>query len=298
VGGVAALLILLKIITHSINLGDQNNEAGSYCELGIITHSINLGDQNKNLAIKRFAYGFASEDKGKTKKQIIEPLSLFAPFSEGTVNKIKTYGEFWGLKEIFSEINSGVCLERDNTPAGQFAVAFSKEDMKNILLDFQKLSIEELRQKYKIKDNRDWQLERAYKDISKRKNIENYIQKLAYRPFDFRYADYTQDKSKALGTYLRQDFMQNMLKPNIGLSFPKTCDGWVLPANGLVDKHYSSTQSYLAPLYLYKTEGEKLLEEENEYDSEGKKPNFTKEFIEFIEGKYSPELILGYIYAI
>ena len=39
------------IITHSINLGDQNGGEGMKVYSVIITHSINLGDQNLKLVV-------------------------------------------------------------------------------------------------------------------------------------------------------------------------------------------------------------------------------------------------------
>ncbi len=69
------------------------------------------------------------------------------------------------------------------------------------------------------------------------------------------------------------------------------------------DEHFGGSKSYKFPLYIYNTNGDY---DENGngflFKDEEKKDNFTKEFRKFLDenklGNYSPEQILGYIYAI
>ena len=69
------------------------------------------------------------------------------------------------------------------------------------------------------------------------------------------------------------------------------------------DIHIIGSQSYVAPLYIYNSNGS-TDQNGNGYlfKDEEKKDNFTKEFRKFLKenelNNYSPEQILGYIYAI
>jgi hypothetical protein len=59
------------------------------------------------------------------------------------------------------------------------------------------------------------------------------------RGFDFRKVYYD---TKEIGR-ARFEMMQHMFRKNIGLCFPKTCDGWLLPTIDIAEFHYSSSAS-------------------------------------------------------
>jgi hypothetical protein len=257
----------------------------------------------QKLPIDQFNTDFRSTKWGKNR--FADNLSFFAPMNDAKA--MIEYGQFWGLTEIFEVYNSGVTTERDSTEVGDFAICNEKNRLKQILEDFKSLNINNLREKYKIKDNRDWKLADIYDSFAKRENLENYIKPISYRPFDARYTDFALGNEPSLGTYLRKETMQHLLKSeNQGLVFERGSGitDWkhIFVSDNIIDCHLTGSKSYFAPLYLYQEEKH----DENAEALDGlqnsfvKIPNFKKEFVEFITakfGKVSPEAILGFIYA-
>ncbi len=237
-----------------------------------------------NKSFKKTAWG---------KNRFVDDLSFFYPIQNDKI--LKKYGTFIGVTEIFDKYNSGIKLERDKV--GEFAVSFTPEKMYLILQDMQNLSKQEIQEKYNVTDNRDWKLDRVQADIRKRSNLLDNIKPVMYRPFDIRYTDYTTDKSQTLGTYLRQDFNNHMIKnkDNIGISFVrndyKTENyNYTFISKHIIDLHLLGGQAYFAPLYLYS----------DDLDSQ-KRVNFKPEFARFLRDKLgnpSPESVLAYIYGI
>lgn len=90
-----------------------------------------------------------------------------------------------------------------------------------------------------------------------------------------------------------------MLKNNIGLVCYRSCNDKVLDnifiANTLIDLHLVGSGSNIFPLYRNKD----IFDADMNCD---KLENFTQDFREFMDSKYSehfsPEAILGYIYAV
>jgi hypothetical protein len=258
----------------------------------------------QKLPIDQFNTDFRSTKWGKNR--FADNLSFFAPMKEAEA--MIEYGQFWGLTEIFEVYNSGIKTERDFTTEGDFAICNQKEKLLQILKDFKSLNINDLREKYKIKDNRDWKLADIYDSFAKRENLENYIKPISYRPFDTRYTDYVLENEPCLGTYLRKETMQHLIKgENLGLTFARNYYGqqdydFVFVSKNIIDIHLIGGQAYFAPLYLYQEEKQDESAEalDGLQNSFVKIPNFKKEFVEFINGKFgkvSPEAILGFIYA-
>lgn len=132
-------------------------------------------------------------------------------------------------------------------------------------------------------------------------------QKYNYRPFDTRYIEY--DLKKVVRH--RHKVMQYMLEPNIALIFPRSIRGrkfdYGFVSNIICDVafggRFTGSETYVAPLYIYQDNGgadgngNGFLFKEN-----GKRDNFTPLFRKYIKEKYktvfTPEQILGYIYAV
>jgi predicted helicase len=134
---------------------------------------------------------------------------------------------------------------------------------------------------------------------------EDYTKTIHYRPFDFRNIYYnTKVISRA-----RNEIMQHFLKEkNIGLIFKRQFKSEnifdyifvsdIIQESCLFESAYAN--NVVAPLYIYnETEEDDLFAGEKHLK---KQVNFTKEFVKFIDEKYSfkpsPEEILGYIYAV
>lgn len=213
-------------------------------------------------------------------------------FVERDLSLEKSYNKFWSLKEIFKMYSSGIQTKRD-----RITIHFSKKSLKELKNNFLKLSENELKEKYSLENGRDWSIKNAIEDLKTNDNI----QKIDYRPFDFRFT-FLSKKSKKFIAYPRYKIMKHFEnKENIGLCFSRI---WDLKKNYtgffvtkfISDVHFSNGQTYVAPLYIYN-------EKFNKLDTvEEKSVNFTKEFQKYFYKKYKeykkPEEILSYIYAV
>ncbi|EAL4113616.1 DNA methyltransferase [Campylobacter jejuni] len=137
---------------------------------------------------------------------------------------------------------------------------------------------------------------------------KKYIKKIAYKPFDTQKIYYDIKKVERP----RIDIMEHFLGyENIGLIYDRGTNlkeiSNLFISSKVIDKHLVGANSYVSPLYLYPTtRSKKFLKKENPNFNE---ENFTSKienlkesfrtFIdEFYKEKFSPEDILGYIYAV
>lgn len=144
--------------------------------------------------------------------------------------------------------------------------------------------------KYKAGDTRGWKLMEA-RDKIRDLNHDEQIKLVAYRPFDTRYCYYHPD----MVDWGRFELMEHFLKgENIGLIFARSQKNSEWNALYVVDEipetklGESSTQSAVAPLYLYAEDGDKV-------------PNLNKEIIATINavvGVTTPEDVFDYVYAV
>jgi predicted helicase len=212
----------------------------------------------------------------------IEPKEPNFWFVEKDESLLEEYQEFWSVTEVFEIYANGFVTSKDS-----IAIQYSKKSLEKVKRDFEKLDERDLREKYNLqKESKDWQLLKAVKSFEKYNP-----QKVCYRPFDFRFTNY----SKGFLGRDRFDLMQHFLKgENLGLVFErnKVVNSFkhIFISKELPNGDLICGKSYTAPLYLY-------LENMGEVE---KTPNFTQEFKEFLETlsfSPTPEDILNYIYA-
>ena len=209
-----------------------------------------------------------------------EPFFLFVKQDE---NLREEYDKFYSIKDIFRIYNVGIVTSKDSVLIG-LSEDKLKEQVKNYYNEFD----------------------------------SSFVEIINYRPFDKRFVYYDTDKIERA----RKDIMEHFLKDdnNIGV----ICDRGtklkeisnIFISNNLIDLHLVGSGSYIFPLYLYNTPSAKkaiqaenynvgdLFEqyEENPFENSDKIENFTVNFRNFIDKKYSshfsPEDVLGYIYAV
>lgn len=249
-----------------------------------------------------------------------EPFYLFIPQNEDLRAE---YDKGLSVKDIFRVSNTGVVTKRDN-----LCIQKTKEKMWEAMQDILNLEKNEFYTKYKLpQDVRDWRYEWAKEDVLNN-NSKDKIQKIAYRPFDIRYMFYSGKSRGFVGwpvPVVSEHFLQN---ENVGLiykrGFPNTQSGQGFATDSIIDFRSWSCSGmqggdYISPLYLKNTESSKEkstkkeqknskschtqeVQSENEESKGQWIENFTPEFREFIDSKYkehfSPEQILGYIYAV
>ncbi|EAL8548251.1 DNA methyltransferase [Campylobacter jejuni] len=137
---------------------------------------------------------------------------------------------------------------------------------------------------------------------------KKYIKEIAYKPFDTQKIYYDIKKVERP----RIDIMEHFLGyENIGLIYDRGTNlkeiSNLFISSKVIDKHLVGANSYVSPLYLYPTtRSKKFLKKENpnfnEENFTSKIENFKESFRTFIDElykeKFSPEDILGYIYAV
>ncbi len=233
---------------------------------------------------------------------------IFKYVDEEVLNKYNK-----GIKptDLFNINVMGFQTHRD-----KFAISENKNSINSRALDLRDLNQtnENIYSKYLIKDNRDWQLTKARKNIQNDSSWKEKIIKCSYRPFDDKYCYF----SYVMMDYPRKELIQNVLdKENIllGIGRQGLAVGnieWCLTtvSRDPVDANvFRRGGVNLFPLYLYP-------ENDNQQSSNQsieRIPNLNKEIVKEIAKKlnltftsekettqntFAPIDILDYIYAV
>ncbi|MBT6687177.1 MAG: N-6 DNA methylase, partial [Bacteroidetes bacterium] len=232
-----------------------------------------------------------------------EPYFFFVPKD---FSKENTYQKGISLETLFENKNTGIQTKNDS-----LTLQFSKDNILELENDFLHLEIDELRNKYGVKDGT-WRLENAKNDLL---TGEYNLVKILVKAFDSRYTLLNRKSSGFLGRP-RYDTMKHMVSnKNLALLLSRQ------NKSGTVDSYFITTgcsemksaertiQSYHFPLYLYPEQnGQQTLEPTNE-----RVPNFDLRIVtqiadkldltfsnekESTENTYAPIDLLDYIYAV
>ena len=234
------------------------------------------------------------------------PSRLFIPQDEKLREE---YEQGWKVTDIFIVKNSGIVSKRDS-----IAFHFEKESLYKVLNDFNRLEEQTLKEKYKFKDSRDGRISFVKKHIEDYGIEDKYILSCLYGPFDSRWTYHT-DRSKGFLGWPVYDVMRHMFSgKNLALCVSKgkeVSSKWehVFCTDRLMQHHAVSLKevNYLFPLYLYaQPEGEKrksgLFKDGDPFKGKDRVENLSPQFRAFVNEKYgysySPEDILGYVYAV
>ncbi len=219
-----------------------------------------------------------------------KPFYLFIPQDE-TLRK--EYDNYWKITDAMRTNVLGFQTHRD-----KFAIDFDKEVVEKRIQDLREtnLSDDEIYKKHNIKDNRDWQLSKARKEVREDKNWQNDLIEISYRPFDNRFGYF----STVAMDYPRRELIDHVAnKENLCLGLGRQGiavneDVWHLisiskkPVDANIFRRGGIN---LFPLYLYPTEKKSLFDEE----IQGRKPNFSDEFLEELFAKlqsnFKPEML-------
>ncbi|ENQ6653920.1 N-6 DNA methylase [Campylobacter lari] len=238
-----------------------------------------------------------------------EPFYLFLPQNN---DLLEEYNKGISVKDMFMLSSVGIVGGRDKFVMSNSDNLESLEELKTRIKRFLSLDIESARKEFDLgQDSRDWKIEYALKELKDTQNNSFNYKKIHYRPFDVRWTYYT-GKSKGFHCMPRGEIFEHFLEnENIGL----ICDRGtklnninnIFISNKIIDLHLVGSGSYIYPLYLYPTtRSKKFLKKENpnfnEENFTSKIENFKESFRTFIDelykAKFSPEDILGYIYAV
>lgn len=204
------------------------------------------------------------------------------------------YRKGFSVAQLFPSNTNGIVTARDGLVVDQERSRLLKRirmfcDENNTDQEIRTLFFGQKKEgKYKPGDSRGWKLGEARKKILDL-NHESFIQPILYRPFDPRYIYYSPD----MVDWGRWSLMQSFIKKqNVGLVFEK-----IIPAkdsaiacfcsNIIIDAHSVGSASYIAPLYCYSEQAERIPNIDN---------GIWKE-INGIVGETTPEEIFNYVYA-
>jgi hypothetical protein len=199
------------------------------------------------------------------------------------------YRELWSIPAIFAPLGDpapGVVTTHD-----EFAVSFTAaeaQDKVRVLLST--ASEQEARRLFRLCSQSQWSYLRAKADLPNLDLVKSTV-KLTYRPFDDRWTIWNRNVT----VHRRERVMQYMLRPNIGLIFVRQIahatqgvSVYALVTSNVIDNRaFLSNKgiAYIAPLRLAENH-----------------ENLSAEFRAFLDSRYehhyTPEEILGYIYAV
>ena len=196
---------------------------------------------------------------GRSKSELmpnqITPEAPFYILADRDFSAREEYGAGFQVTELFPVNSTGMKTHRDH-----FAVGNSREEVTNRLNDLQAtvLSDTALREKYGLKDTRDWNLSSA-RSMARLVGQGEGIMACAYRPFDSRWCIF----GEIAMDWPRGEVMKNFVDlPNVGLIVPRqnAVNVWdhVFITDKLADDSYLSNRTkergYVFPLYLYPSE--------------------------------------------
>jgi hypothetical protein len=244
-------------------------------------------------------------------------LYLFIPQQEGLRAE---YEREWKITDAMPVNVLGFQTHRDD-----FAIGFESESLRNRIADLRtrSKSDEDLRELYGLRDNRDWKLCVARKQVEDDKHWERSLLPCLYRPLDWRHCYF----STVAMDYPRRELLDHVAgRKNVCLLVPRQLGvvGWrhVAASRDVAESCVVSTktkeQNYNFPLYVYykqntESNGQKRLPG-HESAGETREPNLNPEFIGDLErrlelsfvsdGKgdlkktFGPEDVFDYIYAV
>jgi Type ISP C-terminal specificity domain/N-6 DNA Methylase len=205
-------------------------------------------------------------------------------FQAQDVDMREEYEAFRPISEMMPLNSVGLVTSRD-----KLAIAFTDEEIRERTLDFVQRSVEDARAHYRLgEDVRDWRVDWAQQDVRKG---GSFIE-LTYRPFDKRHTFYT-GRSRGFHVYPRNEVSREMLRDNVALITSRLTKGEEFrhiqitdrPAEVICMSPNTSNNGFVFPL-----RGENDVE------------NFSSDFRTYLDTRYdhhySPEEILGYIYAV
>lgn len=221
------------------------------------------------------------------------PFFLFIPQNEIIKSE---YDRGISVKDMFRISGVGITTAHDD-----FVIDADKEKLLQKFNDFKNSypNADELHKKFNVAKKDGWDILKGWKNIQEDNDLNKYIQKIAYRPFDTRYIFYEDklvwrcvrdimehfvnnaDNNVAVAHCVNnsEKSMQGVTTPcyensNIALNVArqsKIVGSWqyCFITNGLVDLSFmgggNTGAGYIFPLYIYDTENvRKILREENE----------------------------------
>ena len=230
--------------------------------------------------------------------ECIPPYYFFRPIDWSTWDE---YASGWPIADSLSPANDktqlfdvdvlGFQSHRDH-----FAISFERTAIENRAKEMVdgRLSDSEFLAKFKVRNNRDWNIREARNSIRANKRWNDKIIRCSYRPFDNPYCFFGSE----FMDYPRRELLDNIAnRENIALVAPRQigtkhwrhvfcAEG---PANDCLVSDQSREACYVFPIWRYGTDGKK---------QENLSQKFLQSIGDLYNRFYSSEEVLGYIYAV
>ena len=260
-------------------------------------------------------------DKETTKWEAISPQSPFYLFKPLDTTSLAKYEKAWKVTDIFPVQVLGFQTHRD-----AFAVGFDESDME---ARFQSLRSDAedddaFRARFKLKDNRDWNLADSRKAIRANEHWKDALTRCLYRPFDWRTCYF----SEIAMDYPRREIQDHFFnRSNLCLltSRQQADVGFthvlvsVDPAESCAVSNKTKEQNYVFPLFTYpnKVASKTLWAAQEEWPADerngDRRPNVNPEFVSALaaatglnfdslghdggEAAFTPFTVFDYIYG-
>lgn len=178
----------------------------------------------------------------------IEPSFFFVPMDLSAKTE---YERGFAIDELMKINSSGIQTKNDH-----LAIHYSEEETKQVQEDFLTLPKSNIVEKYSLKDSAGWKIDNAVNDI---KTNHSSVEKILYRPYDWRYVLYTNKSSGFLGRPREKVSCHFVGHKNIGLIVRRTTPPVDFTHVYITDSLISegvlgidpNGREYVFPLYLY-----------------------------------------------
>ena len=184
----------------------------------------------------------------------LEPTSPHYLFVPQETEHLAEYERGWEISDIFQQSSTGIFTSRDKV-----TIHRTPEQVRAVVTDFLSLSEAEVREKYAVKDSKNWTVRAAQADLGNHPDIEGHITPIRYRPFDTRYTYYT-GQSNGFHTYPAPKMSPHLLAgTNVSLTVHRGIRSAVwqhaMVTSQITEKSYLSNKSeptaHVFPLYVY-----------------------------------------------
>lgn len=220
------------------------------------------------------------------------------------------YAELWSIAEIFgvnADAAPGFVTTHD-----EFAISMTQsEALSKVHSMLQTNTEEEARALFRLCSQNQWSYARAKEELSEI-NLEDALAEILYRPFDSRWTIWNRNVT----VHRRERVNRHLLQPNIAVAVSQQSGVIGAPEFEAViatDKPmdyncFRRGGEFIFPLYLYPSADDSdtstLLHQmtDDELRPKERIPNLAPDFRRWIDERYArtytPEQILGYIYAV
>lgn len=223
----------------------------------------------------------------------LNPTSPNYYFIPKDFSNAEKYAQGYAIDELMPLGSSGIQTKNDS-----LAIQYEEADVASIQRDFQQESRAFLVEKYGLEDSAGWKIDKAIQDI---KENHSSIEKILYRPYDWRYILYTNNSCGFLGRPREKVSRHFVEHENYGLLVRRNtppvdfthvyvCDSLISEGVLGIDPN---GREYVFPLYLHSSD-ERLI---------GKQPNLDKDIVRRIclsigVQSVEPPDVFSYTYAV